>query len=241
MEPPLTHITSSIIPLLKAEILWEFGLPEGIVLKKHLILPAETAFHFPANSAREDDHGQLSSHWVQSERVLRSSEALLVILVEYLDQCDSVSPPYNAAETLQHLASAVIPKAAVHPDHQIRLATAIHRVFDSSQSELTALLDAVISGNCWSLYAKGLHHDKIIKYRQELQFPTKKSMDDRGLDYPWLENPLARQRIKDVFAEYGHRRAAEPDKNGVGARLKRILAGFDSWHRDVDDIEGHET
>ncbi|KAJ7870239.1 hypothetical protein B0H13DRAFT_1896295 [Mycena leptocephala] len=53
--------------------------------------------------------------------------------------------------------------------------------------------------------------------------------------WPWLENPDARQKIKDAFTGYQREFTSTTDSSqNILSRLKKILQGIDCWHHEPD-------
>ncbi|KAJ7249090.1 hypothetical protein B0H12DRAFT_1122614 [Mycena haematopus] len=124
----------------------------------------------------------------------------------------------------------------IHPTHQMRLADSIHRVFTDGRT--TQLLDAIANWRCWSLYADVNTEEKVQAHRERLRssglWPAEPLV-------PWLDNPIARQKIGNAFRGYEQRFSSDIDSaHGIVPRLRNILQGFDRWHSvsEGTDIAG---
>ncbi|KAJ6476791.1 hypothetical protein C8R45DRAFT_934452 [Mycena sanguinolenta] len=117
----------------------------------------------------------------------RIAEARIMVISEYLEWCSSeVSPPFRVMETLSTLRS-VICRAAIHETHQLNFAKTLQRFLSASSGDIVL---AVL--------------DEVIKKMLEVYTPVARLARPhiRGLQlYPYLDNPVAREIIKDTFIE----------------------------------------
>ncbi|KAF7344906.1 hypothetical protein MVEN_01653000 [Mycena venus] len=256
------HISRSIIALVKLQAVDELSIARNITVERalsvfnHRLLPEDTANPIPehtidrnsAESTRISD-----SQWNILDRVMgwRKTEAGIVVLAEFLEHCGTEPLPYKAVETLNKMNSNIIPFKVIHPRHQVRLASAIEGVFAATQFTDSQLLTGVINCVCWSLYAMNLGRPLT-------------SRDPAWV--PWLDDPAAWRKIKDIFTQYERRLSADTapgpgealhaqgdsdvpdieeesrlravrDRHVVLTRVRNILDGLDHWHRDLSGTD----
>ncbi|KAJ6545645.1 hypothetical protein B0H19DRAFT_1267041 [Mycena capillaripes] len=153
----------------------------------------------------------------------RVSEALLIVIAEYLEHCACDSLPYKAVETFAKIGGKVYtPTAANHPTHQIRLANSIHNI--SSSEQATVLLDVIVDCQLWNLYAEGTKTE-VLDSLSVISEPDEY--------WPWLANHEARYKIMDAFSGYEKKMMSTAElSRDVLPRLQKILRGLDSWHTE---------
>ncbi|KAJ7145556.1 hypothetical protein C8R44DRAFT_655501 [Mycena epipterygia] len=145
-----------------------------------------------------------------------TTEARINLLTEFLEHCSSDVLPYKVVETVQTF-DCPPPTKPIHHTHQIRLANSIHGAFLARNSP--DLLNAIITANCFDLYA---------------QAPR------RGWT-PWLEDPSARTKIKNAFADYEKTLMLSADSSpAIRTRLRMILEALDHLHPQSDPSGGSE-
>ncbi|KAJ6542880.1 hypothetical protein B0H19DRAFT_1310917 [Mycena capillaripes] len=227
-ETQFAHISYSIIALLKMHILHEFGSKEVSTLreaaKHHPAFPTETAVKIPDEflAMQENDEIAASKRWILYRfKHRRVAEATLNIIAEYLEHCTSEVLPYNAVKTLDVMSTWLLLQTPIHPTHQIRLANSIHTIAIAGQ--FVELLDGIVSLTCWSLYAEGYKTAEQVK-----------ELRDTGSYYPWLDNPIALERIKDAFLHSVRQLSSSEGSPTTLIRVQNILQGIGSWHAEFD-------
>ncbi|KAJ6559970.1 hypothetical protein B0H19DRAFT_1375899 [Mycena capillaripes] len=232
-ESRFAPISRSVIVLLKFQILRELDISSDGTLGKaginHPALPSETAISFPNEfrTMQENDNLPRPQQFIlYLFKRARTAEARVDVIAEYLEHCTSQSLPYNALITFDKIACNLFLHAPIHPVHQIRLASSIDAVLASGFIEL---LGRIVNCACWALYARGHKTEEEVRvYREELR--ARREEQDGfalGLNYPWLDNPIALQKIKDVFMDYEKQLNLS---SGATTHLQNILLGVDSWH-----------
>ncbi|KAJ7868126.1 hypothetical protein B0H13DRAFT_2202781 [Mycena leptocephala] len=245
-ESPLLPITYSITLFLKLQLLRDHDFPwqdttVGDILSwfNHYLLPTETATRLPDELCSMQGEDPLpSSQWptMQILRQQRVSEACLNAVAEYLEHCFSATLPYNSVETLKMINNTldIIPHAPIDPTHQMRLANAIHSIFTTVQPSME-LMEAIVSCLCWSLYAEGSKTEVEVKDYHTQWVKNYLNRWRKGRYWPWLNDPVAQQKIKDAFMVYeGLLKLASHSSRGILLHLQRILRGLDSWHNGPD-------
>ncbi|KAJ7894831.1 hypothetical protein B0H13DRAFT_2339117 [Mycena leptocephala] len=168
------------------------------------------------------------------------NEVQIIVLAEYLEQCGSDDLPYKAVETLQRMTNmATETRAPVHHTHQMRLADSVHRVISASRD--TELLDAIVNCWCWGFYGTGSQTAEEINWDL-----TMLRIGEIKGEWPWMDNDIARKKIKYVFMEYAGKLTSTQASSGNASpeiiiRLQKILQGLDSWHpeSDVNQLGSH--
>jgi len=202
-ESSLSHISHSIIALIKHRILYEMA--ETLPPFNHHIFPIETAV-----AISDDELGTpMEDESMSSMMRARRQEARIYVLAEFLQHCNSNVLPYMAVDTLKAISHRAIPRGGIHHTHQVRLADGVDGIFTADR--FPNLLPVIINFECWTLYAKqpGI-------------------FDER----PWLYDPVARRKIKNAFTLYERKLRSTPTSSVMLVRLKKILQGLDSWHQE---------
>ncbi|KAJ7145553.1 hypothetical protein C8R44DRAFT_972628 [Mycena epipterygia] len=217
-ESSFAYLCNSIVLLIKQRIfiktLDHFAESKGDFLPSfnYRLLPQETAIQIP------DELRVTRKDYTQC-MINRTVEATIHLLAEFLEHCSSDLLPYKAVQTVQKI-NHNSPRGPIHYTHQIRLANSIHRVFEAMVS--TDLLNAIIGFDLFALYAKERTTEKQVPMMEIIRF------------IPWLDNPSARNKIKDTFATYEKALTSSPDSSpGIRTRLRNILKGLDYWHPEV--------
>jgi hypothetical protein len=189
------HISVSATALIKYRILQALHLKlDDSSLALAMELINSLNLLFPADTAILPLKAQPSLSAMQH----RIGEAKLHVLAEFLQHCSSNTLPYKAVETVGVIAEGM-PLGPVHKTHQIRLATGIEAVFASNSS--TDLMNTIISSSLLEI--------------AELQ--------PYWVD-PWLDDPLARQKLRLAFEKYEQVLAtSNPDACPNRTRLRAIV------------------
>ncbi|KAJ7657733.1 hypothetical protein DFH06DRAFT_1297741 [Mycena polygramma] len=218
-ESRFVHIILSIVALLKFRILREIYLSAEV---SHPTL--ET----------------LSTGIIPGSRI--------ALAAEYLESCTSEGRisdmlPYNVVLTWNIIAGDLEPQ---EPTHQRRLANSIHTIFSTAVMDTevaahekdTELLRAIVNSACWRTYARGdKTEEEVMLYRL--------NPHEYGR-WLWLDDPTARQKIKESFTDYVKTSPLSGDSRGdfILERVRSILVGLDSWHPEmsaVSEVKGTDT
>jgi hypothetical protein len=235
-ESQFAYISHSIIALLKLKISKEFRyfrprtVAEALSGLNHYIFPTETAISIPSEfhmQETEETWEEWTFYDLQRQRI---SEASFDIVAEYLEHCTTDILPYNAVKTLDSITYYLPPETAIHPTHQIRLANSVHSVFAAGRFEDSELLNEIINSSCWTLYAEGHKTEEQVRVHLE-----KANFGERRI-WPWLDNPAARQKVKDAFTDYEKKLMLATDSDLPNTRLQTILQGIKSWHPESDSM-----
>ncbi|KAF7344890.1 hypothetical protein MVEN_01651200 [Mycena venus] len=232
-ESPFPHITYSVVAFLKAMILRNrhYHRPRWVGEVSswfdYDLFPADTAIQLPSefcDTQRMDPI--LNEQWptITNLQIQRVSEAYLNIAAEYLEHCVSDIFPYKATETLEKIANRgnMVFYAPVHPTHQMRLASSINDIFSAEGNK--ELQDGIVNWMCWSPYAEVNTEGEVKFHREKLNLWTagRPSGTDLRPAWPWLDSPIARQKIENAFNDYEQR---------FTAHLSPVLRqGFNCWH-----------
>ncbi|KAJ7116863.1 hypothetical protein C8R44DRAFT_791558 [Mycena epipterygia] len=188
----------------------------------HPILPTETAVTVQIEYIRHRlNHGEVREF--RKVMLDRINEARIIVISEYLEWCSSQVSPSRALETFSTFRR-VMCQTAVHETHQIRFAEAIRRL-------LSAPLGDVLLGGLL---------DEVIKGALEVYTPiarlTRPHIRNLQL-YPWLDNPISRQIIKDTFTENKNRLTVlDPPLPDLLSNMEEIINSLDSMHLPPDQI-----
>ncbi|KAJ7163123.1 hypothetical protein C8R46DRAFT_999577 [Mycena filopes] len=220
-SPAEAQISQSLVVVLKVQIIYMIGIQNFSTVGEALrsleanLFPADTAVYIPAEirDHGEDEDFEKDPIWIDFLKDKRS-EAIFYAVVEYLERCASSTPPYNAAKTLEKIT--VYTPRKIHPAHQARLAESVGMIFETEQA--VELVNVVIDLHWWTLYADG------HKNEEELEVERKY----RGR-VPWLQDPRARQMIKDAFGKY---------EGSSKAKAKKLVEGLEFWHPEETGEEG---
>jgi hypothetical protein len=198
------------------------------------ILPEETAITLPNEILAKEADNISPVEWNMLSRCLgcRRDEARINIMAEFLENCSSIDSD-QADETMRRMNGFVRllgplgPTSVIHYTHQVRLAKSIHSLYAADPP--TGPLYPVFKCWLWSLYAEGPKTaEEVDRYRVE--HPREESP---GL-WPWLDDPFARQKIKEAFAEYQKKLTLAANASDALWRVQRLLRGIDSWHPERD-------
>ncbi|KAJ7776819.1 hypothetical protein DFH07DRAFT_766520 [Mycena maculata] len=167
--------TSSVADMLKTHILSSLAhYPPPL---HHSLLPMEMVVIIP----RKILEGKITDKNLVAFDPLSNAcvaEAQIILMAEFLEGIDRV--PYKATKTLLYI-TGTIPCAGVHKHHQIRLANAMQCVLDSDQLAGGELLNAIINGKLFNVYA-GLPHCSVpVPWPLPALLPP----------YVWLDNHAA--------------------------------------------------
>ncbi|KAJ6559962.1 hypothetical protein B0H19DRAFT_1260636 [Mycena capillaripes] len=230
-ESRFAPMSCSVIALLKFQILRELDPRSGVTLRKagtnHPALPSETVTSFPdkVRTMQENDVLPAPQQFpLHLFKYARTAEARVDIIAEYLEHCTSESLPYNALITFDKIAYNLFLHTPIHSVYQMRLASSIHGVLAAGFMEL---LGRIVNCTCWAIYAGGHKtEDQVRTYREELR--TRRG--EQAHNIPWLDNPIARQKIKDAFIRYEEQLNLS---SGTPNHLQNILQGIESWHTQL--------
>ncbi|KAJ7829145.1 hypothetical protein B0H13DRAFT_2116337 [Mycena leptocephala] len=226
----LSEITTSIILLLKfrivsAQFVSDNGtIADALACFRDPIFPVDTAITIPDKVLMANAERRISApYWLAlyQSMACRKDEARIMFFAEFLERCTPDSFPYEAVETIGNIVIGP-PKGPVHPNHQIRLANGVHATFVAHC--VTGLLNAVINCACWDLYAE--------------QSNGKRDMADSDDRRPWFDNPGARRRLQETFAEYAEKLKESTETPGVLTRLQSIQQGLSAWHAEAEAARG---
>jgi hypothetical protein len=229
-ESRFAHISHSIIALLKFQILETLKSGSYRTLEEarlnHCVFPTETAIDIPDTDELEPSDEPWAFYNFKHNRI---SEASIYVVAEYLEHCNSDILPYNTTKTLEKI-TYYPPNSAIHHTHQLRLANSVHTVFRAAPS--AELLNAILNCSCWSLYAQGSKtEDQVRAYREKIESgrPVLEL-------WPWLDHPIAWQKIEHTFEEYENQLIADPLELATLTQLQNILQGLKSWHAERDSM-----
>jgi hypothetical protein len=62
----------------------------------------------------------------------------------------------------------------------------------------------------------------------------KRDMADSDDRRPWFDNPAARRRLHETFAEYADKLKGSIETSGVLTRLQSIQQGLSAWHPEAE-------
>ncbi|KAJ7657761.1 hypothetical protein DFH06DRAFT_1408772 [Mycena polygramma] len=171
------------------------------------------------------------------------SEAEFGLVADYLEGCTSDVLPFNAFQTWNVIAPYLYLAEPIQATHQLPLANSIHTILSSAEKD-AVFSRGIMNCGCWDLYARGHQTEgEVNVYRKRLD-------SDGTRLWPWLDDRVARQKIKETFTDYeGHLTASgdcseipgdirftasgNPRPNLL-AHLHNILEGLDSWHHESD-------
>jgi hypothetical protein len=233
-ESRFNHIIHSIVVLLKMQILRIIQSRRSRTLAEaglnHHVFPTETAIESPdeLNTTQETD--EIGETWAMySFKRNRISEASIYFVAEYLEHCTSNVLPYNAVQTLDKVTFYPL-NSAIHHTHQLRLANSIQAVFRAAPS--TDLLNTILNCSCWSLYAQGPNTEDQVRAHRE------KFDSGHFVLWPWLDHPIARQKIEHTFAKYKKQLMPSADSLELATvtRLQNILQGLKIWYAERDSM-----
>ncbi|KAJ7610028.1 hypothetical protein DFH06DRAFT_1065367 [Mycena polygramma] len=168
---------------------------------EHQVFPADSAIPLPDGSELDED----TLAFVDA----RIREAKIHVLAEFLQCCASEVLPFNAVETLRRI-SYIVPCTAVHKTHQLLYARSVDSVFAEARS--VELMTAIVWSKCLDVYA-GIPADIL------------------GAEaFPWLDEPFARQILKDTLSDWLSALAWNPTSSDLLERLRAILRGLETCH-----------
>jgi hypothetical protein len=183
---------------------------QAIAMLQHPIMPTETAVELPA---------MISSALLQDKILdpgifgdifqIRCVEAKLCLLIDLLDICCVATLPARAAETVKYLQ--IYPRlggpVGIHEAHQLRLANSIRNIAKRAKEPVT-----------------GGDHQQLLHAVVKLQI-----WDPHGDSNQWLNHPVARETLKDCFAECARTLVAldSPEQDFI-RRLNDVVKGLES-------------
>jgi hypothetical protein len=143
----------------------------------------------------------------------RKLEATISLLAEFLGNFSAEFMPYRAIETVCCLGNFIYPpRGLIHEIHQLRLADGMHHLLTCNNPDGVDLLDTIISRcHILDLYADLPDPQRVWSPR-----------------HPWIDNPAAREKIKDTLTKYMM-------LNPVHGTVSTILARLDSLHSRAAD------
>ncbi|KAJ7177091.1 hypothetical protein C8R46DRAFT_1188712 [Mycena filopes] len=220
--PHFPDIKSSIVSVLKTKVMYQL-LSHGIHPLRHPLLPTVTALSIPDELPNNDE----PSSEIMAARLpaldgfsqlvrCRITEARIGIIAEFLDNFHSDFTPYNPIRTLKYICWDIAPRGEVHAEHQIRLADGMNRILKLGMEHphATELLDTLIGSKLFEPYIDAA----VGQSARNLQ-PTV------ATGFAWLQDPTARNKIKDTLADYAEKLASSGRES---ARVSGILTGLDS-------------
>ncbi|KAJ7138899.1 hypothetical protein C8R46DRAFT_1321009, partial [Mycena filopes] len=219
------YIKTSIVAVLKTKVMYQL-LSLGIRPLRHPLLPTVTALSIPDELVNDSDvppdilaARPLALNTFSQLVHCRVTEARIAIIAEFLDDfhSDFSRAPYNPIETLQYICFGIgIPAAEVHEEHQIRLADGMHRVLKLGMEHphATELLDTLLGSKLFEPYL-----DAAVGQSARSLQPTVPT------GFAWLQDPTARNKIKDTLSDYREKLASSGRES---ARVAGILTGLDS-------------
>jgi hypothetical protein len=225
IKPAFTSISSSIIALIKAQILNEISL-STMGAEDQLLTSLDHHVFQQDSVIQPDDFIMQSGELIVDSNGIPTlvgflddmwAETRMNILAEFLEHCSSSGLPYRAAETLEKInRSNTIPgEAAIHHTHQYRFANSIRGVFDAG---VTHLISQIVNLDCWNLYA-------------ETEKPNEEGQNLADAAWiPWLDDVSAQDKIKEAFGDYAAQLTASAESPDFLNRIRRILQGIDLWH-----------
>ncbi|KAJ6516727.1 hypothetical protein C8R47DRAFT_1088148 [Mycena vitilis] len=170
---------------------------------EHHVFPADSAIPLPDGCELHQD--------ILAFVDARIREAKIHVLAEFLQCCASEVLPYNAVETFRRI-SYIVPCAAVHKTHQLLYARSVDSVLAEARS--VELMTAIVWSKCLDVYA-GILSDIL------------------GAEaFPWLDEPFARQILKDTLSDWHSALEWNPASSDVLERLRAILQGLNPCHPD---------
>lgn len=226
---PSSPEAMSAIVLVKNKILNRLHRPadgtteDHILQLYHPLLPTETAVTVPV----EDLRYRLNDGKVQEFRnvmLYRIAEARIIVISEYLEWCSSEVSPFRMLETLSTIRSAMC-QTAIHETHQLHFAKTLQRFLSTSSGD-------IVLGML----------DEVMKNTLEVYTPIARLARPhiRGLQlYPYLDNPVAREIMKDAFIEYKNTLTAmDPPLPDLLSSIEEIINALDFMHPSPDQISG---
>ncbi|KAJ6471733.1 hypothetical protein C8R47DRAFT_1146896 [Mycena vitilis] len=179
-----THMSISVMALIRNQILDELSANPGDLwstLRHPIFQETSTEIPDPAPKYEGLYFGT------------RVNEARIGNLTHFLERCIGDEKPYAATETLSKLNTPeIIPRAVIHPTHQVRFANAIHSHLALGVGGWADLLAAIVELHCWDVYCVS----------SGLSTPTPHLGRWSVLQYPWLEDSIARNQIQGSFVSH---------------------------------------
>ncbi|KAJ7028375.1 hypothetical protein C8F04DRAFT_1399039 [Mycena alexandri] len=144
----------------------------------------------------------------------RYTEEGLDTLTEFLQQCRLTPLLRKSAQTMK-IVGGFLPQSAIHPERQLRFATAVKELFAGGDP---TLLQEFPTLTIWQPYS-----------------PT----NNAGLDaYPWLNDFQAREILQETFRTYLRKAAPE---SRLFAQIHEIVTQLDALHSSGRDQPVDET
>ncbi|KAJ7220201.1 hypothetical protein GGX14DRAFT_586056 [Mycena pura] len=174
----------------------------------------------------DKDHGQNGDMSADSSlNPTTAAEAILILVAEFLDHCNSDLLPYKAGETVRRIGWFA-PHQKIHRTHQIRFASSLYNIL--SAGRFAGLMEDLVYLRCLNSYARE---------------PSSSLQEVSNFDglHDWLDDPVARQKIKAGFLDFEIRLNTKADSPKTLARLRKILHQLDSmeekdqWHDEGDE------
>ncbi|KAJ7618275.1 hypothetical protein DFH06DRAFT_1342551 [Mycena polygramma] len=173
---------------------WEI---EAIFNDRHF--PSETSISIPGpEEAQGKDLDQLS--WLVG---CRCTEAGLDALSEFVECCVSGELPFEAADTIDHIAPARI-ESTIHRAHQVRFACAVSALFNAAvdSPDQDGLLKTILRLRLFSVYVE----------------------NDASSDlYAWLDDYDARHSVKTTLTAYLARLSSADTEDSLLDTMETII------------------
>ncbi|KAF7336181.1 hypothetical protein MVEN_02165600 [Mycena venus] len=248
-ESRFVNITCSVVALWKVQILRDHEyttfrtMGEAMQCLNHQLFPEESMMYLPGEFRSMQSRDELSAGQLVTIRTIlrhRLLEARLDNVSEYLEYCTSGLLPYNAVETVDRMKDRdyLAPQGPIHPTHQMRLANSITNISPAGRS--VEILHRVINCAIWDVYAGGdKSEEQLGTHSGKLELtlvvddrPHEVSPPSFGDLWPWLDNPIAREKIQTAFTVYEGRLSSNVDcPADTLSRLRGILRGIEYWHK----------
>ncbi|KAF8199281.1 hypothetical protein K438DRAFT_2016065 [Mycena galopus ATCC 62051] len=257
-------ITCSVTALLKVRVLLQLQshifctMEDFLSLLNHHLCPAESGMPLAEEFRLMHGEDEIPSAQAAPLRDLLSHrlvEARLQIVAEYLEHCTSNVLPYNTVETLARIKNNLllqpdktaplgnekhlVPQAAVHSTHQLRLANSIYHVIHTANPESMDLLDEIINWPTWDRYTSKENEEQLRAHREGRKFMLEGDFNpyDEWSPlvedfWPWLDDPIGRKTIQHAFTDYKKTLMSTTDgsSRSILSRLEQILRGINFWH-----------
>ncbi|KAJ7657748.1 hypothetical protein DFH06DRAFT_1473046 [Mycena polygramma] len=240
-ESSSAHFSFSIIALLKMEILcseMEIKSAQSVVSGvNHYLFPTETAAQIPREMEQYSEmteSQQSAVYWFKRNRIC---EATLDTVAEYLERCTSDVLPFNFVKTFDRIYRAVpIPCGPIHSIHQMRLANSIKSIV-AIENFPVEVLNGIVDSAFWGPYKFAPNTPAAVEEWMEAYREERANNLGSTRVYPWLDNPVARQQVKEAFSDYEKKLILSGASPNHLVQLQRVLRGFDLWHPEADSSE----
>ncbi|KAJ7182248.1 hypothetical protein C8R43DRAFT_1100787 [Mycena crocata] len=217
---------------------WETALPDRMIRFWHPIFPENTAVDDAnerlsrgQNQFRSDELGRVPDAFVPASHPAREyplfitqrlNEGLLQIMTELINSCVSNNLPSLVPETLGWIENCSM---ALHflPRHQMDFAISVKNLFDAwageDNEDALKILHTVPNLGLFHAYGYGMWKG-----------------ESESRPFAWLDNPQARDVIKETFTAYLVKLSAtehtdvSQDFQQIVSNLEAIVTGLDALH-----------